>query len=250
LAGAQTKNLGRAKLSNRYPASLLIAPLHRFCRFAAFARGVDMYTTARTFSRNPLVLVAAAAVIILAGLGIALAAGWIPNSMGQTGTLGGNASATGTLSSPDQASTQQPAANAPAEPQGSSQQLAQTAPPPANAGAPLQAYCANCGTVESVREYSVRHHPSGVGLVAGALVGGLIGHQFFRGTGNVVSTVGGAAGGAYVGNKMEENHHAGVRYSVKVRLEDGSTHVVRYAEVPPFRTGDRIRYDHGHLDAA
>jgi len=223
-----------------------------------------MNTTAKGLSRNPLVLLAGVAVIVCAALGIALAKGWIPNSPGYSGMLSGNASATGTMSSPDRASTQQQqpadASSVPqpyspqAVAQGTPQQFAQTAPAPLPAqaynSAPAQADCMNCGTVESVHEYGVRHHPTGVGLVAGALVGGLIGHQFFRGAGNVVSTVGGAAGGAYVGNKVEENHHAGVRYAVRVRLDNGTMHVVHYAALPPFRQGDRVHYDHGHLEAA
>jgi outer membrane lipoprotein SlyB len=229
---------------------------------AAFATGVDMNANTKSFLANPLLLVTAIAVILLAVLGIGLAKGWIPDSMTGTSTLSGNASATGSLSSPDQASLQQQAAaTTPYNPQqpgqtAAQQQLAQTAPPPA--AVPAQPYnaapsptdCLNCGTVESVHEYSVHRHPSGVGLVAGALVGGLIGHQFFRGAGNVVSTVGGAAGGAYVGNKVEENHPAGVRYTVRIHLDNGTTHVVRYAALPPFRQGDRVHYDHGHLEAA
>jgi outer membrane lipoprotein SlyB len=221
-----------------------------------------MNTNAKSFISNPLLAVTAIAVILLTVLGVGLAKGWIADSTSNTSTLSGNVSATGSLSNPDQASLQQQAAaGTPYNPQqpgqpAPQQQLAQTAPPPAAVPAP--AYnaappptdCLNCGTVESVREYSVRHHSSGVGLVAGALVGGLIGHQFFRGTGNVVSTVGGAAGGAYVGNKMEENHHEGVRYAVRVHLDNGTTHVVRYAALPPFRQGDRVRYDRGRLEAA
>jgi outer membrane lipoprotein SlyB len=235
--------------------------MHGFCAApAAFATGVDMNAKAKSFLGNPLLLVTAIAVILLAVIGIGLAKGWIPDSTTGTWTLSGNASATGSLSSPDQASIlQQAAATTPYNPQQPGQtvvqqQLAQAAPAAVpvqpNNTAPPPTDCLNCGTVESVREYSTHHHTSGVGLVAGALVGGLIGHQFFRGTGNVVSTVGGAAGGAYVGNKVEENHHAGVHYAVKVRLDNGTMHVVRYADYPPFRQGDRVHYDHGHLEAA
>jgi outer membrane lipoprotein SlyB len=219
-----------------------------------------MGTNAKSFTGNSLPIVTALAIILLAVLGIGLAKGWNPGSSSETSTLSRQASASGSLSSPDQAGMQQPpTGNAayfpqPPAPGTPPQQFAQTAPAPlpvpAYITAPPPANCLNCGTVESVRELSVRHHSSGVGLVAGALVGGIIGHQFFRGAGNVVSTVGGAAGGAYVGNKVEENHREGVRYAVRVRLNDGTTHVVRYAALPPFRQGDRVRYDHGRLAAA
>ena len=57
---------------------------------------------------------------------------------------------------------------------------------------------------------------SGVGMVAGGVLGGVLGHQIGGGRGKTVATVAGAAGGAYVGNKVEQNKNT-------------KTHVVRRA---------------------
>jgi uncharacterized protein YcfJ len=44
-----------------------------------------------------------------------------------------------------------------------------------------------------------------LGTVAGALVGGVIGHQIGGGTGRDIATVAGAAGGGYAGNRIQKN---------------------------------------------
>jgi surface antigen len=44
-----------------------------------------------------------------------------------------------------------------------------------------------------------------IGMAAGAVLGGVIGHQFGKGTGQTVATIGGAALGAVVGNRVGRN---------------------------------------------
>ena len=44
-----------------------------------------------------------------------------------------------------------------------------------------------------------------IGTVAGALIGGVIGHQIGGGTGRDIATVAGAAGGGYAGNRIQKN---------------------------------------------
>ncbi len=44
-----------------------------------------------------------------------------------------------------------------------------------------------------------------IGTVAGALIGGVIGHQVGGGTGRDIATVAGAAGGGYAGNRIQKN---------------------------------------------
>ncbi|MGE5097448.1 MAG: glycine zipper 2TM domain-containing protein [Betaproteobacteria bacterium] len=45
------------------------------------------------------------------------------------------------------------------------------------------------------------------GTVIGGLAGGIIGHQIGSGTGNTAATIGGAALGAYAGNRVERNRN-------------------------------------------
>jgi surface antigen len=44
-----------------------------------------------------------------------------------------------------------------------------------------------------------------IGMVTGAVLGGVIGHQVGKGTGQTVATIGGAALGGYIGNRVGRN---------------------------------------------
>lgn len=97
--------------------------------------------------------------------------------------------------------------------------------------------CASCGTVEAVTPVkragkvngvAVGDTTIGLGTVAGGVLGGVLGHQVGAGNGKTAMTVLGAAGGAYAGNKIEENMKSVTVYDVKVRMDDGS---VRNVEV-------------------
>lgn len=92
--------------------------------------------------------------------------------------------------------------------------------------------CAACGTVQAVtvvqrqgqvNGVAVGNTTIGLGTVAGGLLGGLLGHQVGNGNGNTAATILGAAGGAYAGNKVEQNMKKVTVYDVRVRMDDGST---------------------------
>src|SRR5205814_6826123 len=68
----------------------------------------------------------------------------------------------------------------------------------------INAPVARAGTVESVREVVEQKDPSGLGMVAGGLIGGGLGSLVGGGTGRTVATVVGALGGGYVGNQLEK----------------------------------------------
>lgn len=80
------------------------------------------------------------------------------------------------------------------------------------------------GTVTEVREVQVKGQGSGVGVVAGAVVGGLLGHQIGKGSGNTIATVGGAVAGGYAGNEVEKNVKKNTLFKTTVQFEDGSVH--------------------------
>lgn len=96
-----------------------------------------------------------------------------------------------------------------------------TVAPPAGVPAP-KPVCLNCGTVESVHVVEHEAKPSGVGAVAGAVLGGLVGNQFGGGDGKNVATVLGALGGGWAGNTVEKRMKKEVSYQVHVRMDDGS----------------------------
>jgi uncharacterized protein YcfJ len=64
-----------------------------------------------------------------------------------------------------------------------------------------------CWTEHQPGNESHRGDPNVGGAVVGALIGGVLGHQVGSGRGNTAATVGGAALGAYAGNRVENNRH-------------------------------------------
>lgn len=115
------------------------------------------------------------------------------------------------------------------------------APPPA---------CHSCGRVEAVHTVQSAAKPSGVGVVGGAIVGGLLGNQIGGGSGRTLATVAGAVGGGYAGNEIEKNTRTRTTYQVRVRMEDGKIRNFPYNNAPPWREGDRVRVVDGYLRAA
>ena len=86
----------------------------------------------------------------------------------------------------------------------------------------------------------------GLGTIAGAVVGGIVGNQVGAGNGNTVATVAGAAGGAYVGHELEKRQQNDA-YRITVRLEDGSHQVLIQNTDSGLRVGDRVRLDNGGI---
>jgi outer membrane lipoprotein SlyB len=85
-------------------------------------------------------------------------------------------------------------------------------------------------------------------VVAGGVVGAVVGNQFGHGTGKTVMTVAGAAGGALAGNEIEKQARAKKQYNVGVRMTDGSTKTVAYEAQPTWRSGDKVRVVNGKLE--
>jgi outer membrane lipoprotein SlyB len=98
---------------------------------------------------------------------------------------------------------------------------------------------ARTGTVESVREVVEQKDPSGLGMVAGGLIGGGLGSLVGGGTGRTVATVVGALGGGYVGNQLEKGQTQ-VSYQIGVKYDDGSWVTIRQNSPTGLRIGDRV----------
>ena len=98
---------------------------------------------------------------------------------------------------------------------------------------------ARTGTVESVREVVEQKDPSGLGMVAGGLIGGGLGSLVGGGTGRTVATVVGALGGGYVGNQLEKGQTQ-VTYQIGVKYDDGTWATIRQASPTGLRIGDRV----------
>jgi outer membrane lipoprotein SlyB len=86
----------------------------------------------------------------------------------------------------------------------------------------------------------------GVGTLAGAAVGGILGNQVGQGRGNTAATVAGAAGGALVGHELEKNaQRRNPVYRVSVRMDNGTMQTVLVDTQPNVRVGDRIQIANG-----
>ncbi len=218
---------------------------------------------------HPLVAVAAGTVIIVSLVGTAAILDWLPGSHGddekapeaaviqpvdKAGEPAADTAAkAGKAPAPAHRSAQAPA------PQG--RHAPAPAPYPNQAGAPPQAaqpmppvsqaapVCASCGKVLGVRTVEVEAKPSGVGVVAGAVVGGLLGNQVGGGTGKTLATVAGAVGGGYAGNEIEKRTRKAVAYEVDVQFEDGARRAFRYEAAPAWKPGDRVKVVDGTLAA-
>ena len=110
--------------------------------------------------------------------------------------------------------------------------------------------CHDCGRVESVHAVQSQADPSGVGVVGGAVVGGLLGNQVGGGTGRTLATIAGAVGGGYAGNEVEKRTRTATTYQVRVRMEDGQVRNFPYNNQPNWRQGDRVRVVDGYLQPA
>lgn len=223
---------------------------------------------------HPLLLLAAAAVVLFCMVGTAAIMGWLPSSVGGTANRQLSEAERLALAStlpqdvPQPAPGQAPGTEYPGAPLAPA---AQQAYAPAPAVAPVQQapapvavvpvkeskptqvaanerdWCSNCGNVESVRTITQRAEGSGLGAAGGAVIGGLLGNQVGGGSGRTLATAAGAIGGAVVGNQVEGNMKATTSYEIRVRLDDGTLRTFRQNSQPQWRSGDRVRIVKGKL---
>ncbi|MFZ4481779.1 MAG: glycine zipper 2TM domain-containing protein [Rhodoferax sp.] len=101
--------------------------------------------------------------------------------------------------------------------------------------------CADCGKVTAVTMAEKKGESSPLGLIGGAVLGGVLGHQVGGGTGKTLATVAGAAGGAYAGKKVEEKAKSHNVWTVSVRYGDGRTQSFEFTQDPAMRVGDAVK---------
>lgn len=105
--------------------------------------------------------------------------------------------------------------------------------------------CASCGIVQGVHAEKRKGQGGAAGIVGGAVVGGLLGHQVGGGTGRTLATVGGAAAGGYVGNEVQKQVNSTTTWVTTVRMRDGSIRRFEQAGRPAWQAGTAVRAD-GH----
>lgn len=198
---------------------------------------------------NPIILIAAVAVIVFSAVGVGVMTGIIPSSSSRSGEpqLAAKTDQTGTTApapSPEKkaARTVQrkaPVTDAPKRIAANEPARVATAP----------SVCANCGRIEGVNVVEQKGEGSGLGAVAGGVLGGVLGNQVGSGRGRTAATVVGAGAGAYAGHEIEKYAKSAKRYDVAVRMEDGSSRSFSYEKEPGFRVGDKVKVVDGALVA-
>lgn len=103
--------------------------------------------------------------------------------------------------------------------------------------------------VQQERNSGIGGSGIGIGTLAGAAAGGLLGNQVGGGTGKTIATVAGVAGGAYAGNLYDnrQQQQTADAYRITVRMENGSYQTLTQNTNPGFRVGDPVRINNGSL---
>lgn len=103
------------------------------------------------------------------------------------------------------------------------------------------AACMDCGTVQDVHVEKRKGEGGAVGIVGGAAVGGLLGHQIGKGNGNTLATIGGAVAGGFAGNEVQKRVTAKDVWVTHIKMKDGSVRTFEYAQRPAWKTGAAVR---------
>ena len=117
-------------------------------------------------------------------------------------------------------------------------------PPPGSAPAPV---CSTCGVITSIRLVEVPGESTPLGLVAGGLLGGILGHQVGSGGGKDLATIAGAVGGGLAGREIEQRARSRRVHEITVRMDDGHVRTLSQQADPAFVVGDRVRFVRGVL---
>ena len=107
--------------------------------------------------------------------------------------------------------------------------------------------CPRCGVVQQIQSKTVEGPSNPAAAVAGAVLGGVLGHQIGGGRGKDVATAAGAVGGAVVGDRIARQRGARSYYEVTVELESGQQEQVAMQSLEGLRPGDAVRIADGTL---
>ena len=109
------------------------------------------------------------------------------------------------------------------------------------------ALCRGCLWVQEIHAETREGKGSGLGVVGGAVIGGLLGHQVGGGTGKKLATLGGAAAGGYAGNEVEKNAKKSTVWVAQVVDRSGQMRLVEMDADPRLVAGDTVRERDGML---
>jgi outer membrane lipoprotein SlyB len=97
------------------------------------------------------------------------------------------------------------------------------------------------GTVDSVREVTIRGSQTAAGPIAGGVVGGIAGSGVGQGRGAAVGTVLGGVAGGVAGGAIEEGATRKNGLEITVRLDSGELRAIVQEADEVFKPGERVR---------
>jgi outer membrane lipoprotein SlyB len=103
------------------------------------------------------------------------------------------------------------------------------------------ALCDQCGTVQEVKQEKRKGKGGALGMIGGAVAGGLLGNQVGGGTGKTIATVGGAVGGAVVGNEVQKQVTSKKVWVTTVKMKDGSIAKFEQEPQPAWAAGNVVK---------
>ncbi len=109
--------------------------------------------------------------------------------------------------------------------------------------------CTTCGVITAITAVKEDGKGTAIGVVAGGLAGLVVGNQIGGGDGKTIAKIAGAAGGAYLGNKLEKKVRAQTSYEIRVRLDDGTETTVKESAEPKLAVGAAVKIVDGNVVA-
>jgi outer membrane lipoprotein SlyB len=109
--------------------------------------------------------------------------------------------------------------------------------------AQVAALCDTCGIVTGVRSEKRKGKGGALGIIGGAVGGGLLGNQVGKGDGKTVATVGGAVGGAVIGNEIQKRLNRKTIHITSIQMKDGTTRSYESETAPAWAVGNSVKLD-------
>ncbi|GAB2604451.1 hypothetical protein GCM10027034_41970 [Ramlibacter solisilvae] len=104
------------------------------------------------------------------------------------------------------------------------------------------ASCQDCGTVQDVHPERRKGEGGAVGIVGGAVVGGLLGNQVGKGNGKTLATAAGAVAGGYAGNEVQKAATSKDVWVTKVKMKDGTVRNFEQEAKPAWKAGTVVKF--------
>jgi outer membrane lipoprotein SlyB len=100
--------------------------------------------------------------------------------------------------------------------------------------------CMECGVIQSITPRETESgRPNAAGAMTGAIVGGIVGHQFGSGRGQDAATAAGVIGGAVAGSQYGRGRLELV-YDLLIRMDRGGVRRMTVSNVTGLAVGDRV----------